>query len=63
MTDIDHVDALFDRNYMRWYTLEGEPALVEITAVRRHVDMTLPGGRKTRKSVLDLKLIKILIGL
>lgn len=53
----DHVDALFDRTYLRWFSLNGKPALVEIKAVRRNVEMVLPGGHAAKKTVLDLKLI------
>lgn len=49
---LDHVDALFDRTYLRWYDLLEKPALVKILGTEAQVDMTLPGGAKTRKPLL-----------
>lgn len=56
--EIDHVDALFDKTYLRWFHLIDNQVLVEIEKIRRKVQMTLPGGRKASKTVIDLKLIK-----
>lgn len=52
---IDHWQALFDHNYLRWFNLNGAASLVEIVAVEGLVEMTLPGGAKTRKPVVHLK--------
>jgi len=48
----DHVDALFDKEYLRWFDLNNYPALIQIDLVRRNVELTLPGGMKEKKSVL-----------
>ena len=54
---IDDYEALFNKNYLRWFHLEGKPSLVEIVSVKDGVPMTLPGGVKTKNPVLELKLI------
>lgn len=53
MSEIDHYQALFDKNYMRWFHLQDKPSLVKITKVIRSVEMTLPGGRKTKKPCIE----------
>lgn len=53
----DDSDALFDSRFLRWYHLNGSPALVEITDVERGVEMTLPGGKSAKKPVLSLRQI------
>lgn len=58
MMVVDHWQALFDHNYLRWFDLLGQPALVEIVEVQPRVDLTLPGGMKSRKPVVKLKQIK-----
>ena len=54
----DHWQALFDKQYLRWYDLNGKPALVKITKVDGKVEMTLPGGAKDRKPVIQLELVQ-----
>lgn len=58
MADIDHWQALFDHNYLRWFDLNGQPALCEIIEVQPRVELTLPGGAKSRKPVIRLKQIQ-----
>lgn len=55
---IDHWQALFDHNYLRWFDLNGQPALCEIVDVQARVELTLPGGAKSRKPVIKLKQIQ-----
>ena len=57
MMIVDHHEALFDHSYLRWFDLRGQPALVEIVQVHDRVEMTLKGGIKCRKPVLDLRLV------
>ena len=52
---VDHWQALFDHNYLRWFDLNGQPALCEIVEVQARVELTLPGGAKSRKPVVTLK--------
>lgn len=54
----DHWETLFDHSYSRWFNLQGQPALVEITKVEKGVEMTLRGGAKTKKPVVHFKQIK-----
>lgn len=58
MPVVDHWQALFDHTYLRWFDLNGQPALVEIVAVHPRVELTLPGGAKARKPVIDLKQVQ-----
>lgn len=55
---IDHWQALFDHNYLRWFDLNGQPALCEIVDVQARVELTLPGGAKSRKPVIKLKQVQ-----
>lgn len=55
---VDHWQALFDHTYLRWFDLNGQPALCEIVDVQERVEMTLPGGAKTRKPVVRMKQIQ-----
>ena len=58
MTDHrDHWEALFDSTYLRWFNLCGEPALVEITSVKRE-ELTLRGGVKKVAPVIGLKQVQ-----
>ena len=50
----DHYQALFDHNYLRWFDLQDSPALVKIVKVEPKVELTLPGGVKSRKPVIHL---------
>ena len=52
----DHVEALFNKTYLRWFDLNGEPALCEIRSVEKGVEMTLPGGAQVKRPVLKLEL-------
>lgn len=53
----DDYAALFDHTYLRWFDLAGQPAVVEIVKADRKVELTLPGGAKSRKPVIHLKQI------
>lgn len=55
---IDHWEALFDNKYLRWFDLNGQPSLCEIVGVHPRVELTLPGGVKTRKPVVQLKQVQ-----
>jgi|SaaInlV_165m_DNA_1040744.scaffolds.fasta_scaffold30387_3 hypothetical protein len=55
---LDDVDALFDRTYLRWYDLLEKPALIQILGTEAQVEMTLPGGAKTRKPLLHYECVK-----
>ena len=55
---VDHWQALFDHNYLRWFDLNGQPALCEIVDVQARVELTLPGGAKSRKPVVKLKQVQ-----
>ncbi len=58
--NFDHTDdyeALFDQKFLRWFHLNGEPALVEIVSIERQ-ELTLRGGAKKKAPVCQLKLIK-----
>lgn len=54
----DDSDALFDSTYLRWHCLQGYPALCEIIAVDRNVELTLPGGKQAKKPVVTLKMLQ-----
>lgn len=54
----DHYAAYFDHTYLRWFDLQGYPALVKITKAERKVEMTLPGGAKCRKPVITLEMLQ-----
>jgi hypothetical protein len=55
---VDHWEALFDHKFLRWFDLNGQPSLCEIVEVQARVEMTLPGGAKSRKPVVTLKQIQ-----
>jgi hypothetical protein len=54
----DHWQALFDHKYLRWFDLNGQPALCEIVKVHARVELTMRGGKKSRKPVIDLKQVQ-----
>ena len=54
----DHYEALFNHNYLRWFHLQGQPSLCEITKVEKDVELTLKGGAKTKKPVVHLQQVK-----
>ena len=54
----DHWQALFDKAYLRWFHLNGQPALVRITKVEGKVELMLPGGVKAKKPVLTFSQVK-----
>ncbi len=54
---LDDVDALFDRTYLRWYDLMEKPALISILGAEAQVEMTLPGGAKTKKPILHYECV------
>lgn len=53
----DDYERLFDQNYLRWFHLQGEPALMEITKLDRQ-ELTLRGGAKKKSPVMVLRQIK-----
>jgi hypothetical protein len=55
---VDHWEALFDHTYLRWFDLNGQPSLCEIVNVQARVELTLPGGAKSRKPVITLKQVQ-----
>lgn len=60
MTQFDYQDdfeRLFDQNFLRWFHLQGEPALVEIVKIDRQ-ELTLRGGAKKKSPVLTLKQVR-----
>ena len=55
---IDHFEALFNGKYTRWFDLNGSPALVEIIGIESNVEMTLPGGAKSKRPLMKFKQIQ-----
>ena len=56
----DHTDdfeRLFDQNFLRWFHLNGKPALLEIVGIRRE-ELTLRGGTKKKSPVIAVKQIQ-----
>jgi len=53
----DDYERMFDQNYLRWFHLQNEPAMVEIIAVTRE-ELTLRGGAKKKSPVIALRQIK-----
>ena len=53
----DDFERLFDQNFLRWFHLQGKPALLEIVKVTRE-ELTLPGGAKKSKPVIAVKQIQ-----
>lgn len=51
----DHWEALFNREYLRWFHLNNQSALVKITKVRKNVPLVLPGGKKTKAGVIEIE--------
>ena len=51
---VDYWEALFDREFLRWFDLDGKEVTVTIEKVSRE-ELTLPGGQKRMKPVLTLK--------
>jgi hypothetical protein len=45
----DHWEILFDKNYLRWFHLQGKDCTVTIEKVERDVELTMRGGI-TKKS-------------
>jgi hypothetical protein len=59
MTQFDHQDdfeRLFDQNFLRWFHLNGKPALLEIVDVKRE-ELTLRGGATKKSPVISIKQI------
>ena len=60
MSEFDHQDdyeRLFDQNFLRWFHLQGKPALLEIVKVTRE-ELTLRGGAKKKSPVIAVKQIQ-----
>ncbi len=55
MPEIDHWEALFDKNYLRWFHLKGQDVTVEIEKVERNVELTMRGGKKSKKTLIHFK--------
>lgn len=55
MPEIDHWEALFDQNYLRWFDLAENGNTAEIEKVEPRVELTLPGGKKAKKPVIHFK--------
>ena len=53
----DDFERLFDQNFLRWFHLQGKPALLEITKVTRE-ELTLRGGAKKKSPVIAVKQIQ-----
>ena len=53
----DDFERLFDQNFLRWFHLNGKPALLEITKVTRE-ELTLRGGAKKKSPVIAVKQIQ-----
>ena len=51
----DHFEALFNSHYLRWFDLQDKPALIEIVAVEKDVELTMAGGIKKKSPVLKFK--------
>ncbi len=52
MTDYkDHWEAQFDRDYLRWFHLQGHEVTVEIESIERK-ELTLRGGAKKKSPVI-----------
>ena len=60
MTQFDYQDdfeRLFDQNFLRWFHLQGKPALLEIVGIERK-ELTLRGGAKKKSPVISVKQIQ-----
>lgn len=60
MTQFDYQDdfeRLFDQNFLRWFHLNGKPALLEIVGIERK-ELTLRGGAKKKSPVIAVKQIQ-----
>jgi hypothetical protein len=53
----DDFERLFDQNFLRWFHLNGKPALLEIVNVTRE-ELTLRGGAKKKSPVIVVKQIQ-----
>ena len=51
----DHWECLFNKSYLRWFHLQGQPALCEVVKVEKDVELTMKGGAKAKKPVVTLK--------
>lgn len=51
----DHYEALFDKQYLRWFNLQGREVTVEIEKVEKDVELTMRGGIKSKKPVVHFK--------
>lgn len=58
--DFDHRDdyeRLFDKKYLRWFHLNGKPALLEIVSIKQE-ELTVRGGKKQKSPVIVFKQIQ-----
>lgn len=53
----DDFERLFDQNFLRWFHLNGKPALLEIVGIERK-ELTLRGGAKKKSPVIAVKQIQ-----
>lgn len=48
----DYFEALLDSPFLRWFDLNGRPALVEITSIRQE-EISVSGGAQKRCPILS----------
>lgn len=53
----DNWDAWFDHNYLRWFDLNGHPALVKITKAETQ-ELTMRGGIKKKAPVATIEQVQ-----
>jgi len=51
----DHWEILFDKQYLRWFHLQGKDALVTIEKVEKDVELTMRGGIKKKAGVVHFR--------
>ena len=54
----DNWEALFDKKYLRWFHLNGEPALLEIVKVEKDVELVMAGGVKKKAPLVHFKQVQ-----
>ena len=52
-----HWEELFDSQFLRWFDLQGKPALVEIVKVYRK-ELVTDGGVKNKRPILEYKQVQ-----
>lgn len=51
----DHWEALFDKQYMRWFDLMNHEVSLTIDKVERGIELTMRGGTKKKGTVVHFK--------